>query len=121
MGPPRLTVTRVESFMHRLLSSSFHRLYQRAVDWLASTLLHDRNATYNRQTLEVMRRLLRRDSICVDMGAHRGDILRHMVAIAPDGTHRALEALPHLATELRKNFPAVVVHEIVDFPVKRTV
>ena len=112
MGPPWPRVTGVESFTHRLRGTSFHRLYRRAVDWLASTLLHDRNATYNRQTIDVMRRLLRRDSSCVDMGAHTGDILRHMVAIAPDGSHRAFEALPHLAAELRKRFPAVLVHQV---------
>ena len=112
MGPPRLRVSGVESFTHRLRGTPFHRLYRRAVDWLASTLFHDRNATYNCQTIDVMRRLLHRDSGCVDMGAHRGDILQHMVAIAPDGRHHAFEALPHLAEELRKRFPAVVVHQM---------
>lgn len=111
-GPQGLRVTGVESLTHRLRGTSFHRLYRRVVDWLASILLQNRNATYDRQTIEVMRRLMRRDSICVDIGAHRGDILQHMVAIAPSGTHHAFEALPHLAAELQKRFPAVLVYQM---------
>jgi FkbM family methyltransferase len=70
------------------------------------------NAGYDRQTIDVMRRVLRPDSSCVDMGAHAGDILRHMVAIAPAGRHHAFEALPHLAIALRDQYPAVIVHQL---------
>lgn len=70
------------------------------------------NTVYDRQTVEVMRRVLRHDSSGVDMGAHRGDILRHMVTLAPAGIHHAFEALPHLAASLRIHFPGVRVHEV---------
>lgn len=73
---------------------------------------HDRNSGYDRETVEVMTRVLARDSNGIDVGAHKGDILRHMVAIAPDGVHHAFEALPHLAADLRTRFPAVRVHEL---------
>ncbi|MGC3968229.1 MAG: FkbM family methyltransferase [Pirellulales bacterium] len=58
-----------------------------------------------------MRRYLRPDSNCVDVGAHGGDLLRHMCRIAPRGRHHAFEPLPHLAEELRRNFPQASVHE----------
>jgi FkbM family methyltransferase len=74
--------------------------------------LEDRNSSYDRDTVEVMTRVLARDSNAVDIGAHAGDILRHMVAIAPDGRHHAFEPLPHLADELKRRFPAAHVHQL---------
>jgi len=70
-----------------------------------------RNREYDRQTLEIMKRRLRRSSACVDVGAHRGEILRAIIEIAPEGRHFAFEPLPHLAAELRQEFPGVAVHE----------
>jgi FkbM family methyltransferase len=72
--------------------------------------VNDRNAEYDRQTVEVMFRVLRRNSNCIDVGAHVGDILRHMVNLCPRGRHYAFEPLPHLAQRLTENFPQVIVH-----------
>ncbi len=68
------------------------------------------NAEYDRQTVQVMARLLSSDSVCIDVGAHRGDILRHMVRLAPRARHHAFEPLPHLARHLRRRFPCARVH-----------
>lgn len=70
------------------------------------------NFAYDRETVEVMSRVLRPDSSCVDVGAHEGSVLQHMVKIAPFGTHHAFEALPHLAKELVAKFPRVQVHQV---------
>jgi FkbM family methyltransferase len=70
----------------------------------------DLNLSYDQQTVEVMSRLLRRDSCCVDVGAHRGAILSSMMSAAPEGRHFAFEALPHLAQHLRASFQAPNVH-----------
>jgi FkbM family methyltransferase len=67
--------------------------------------------SYDLQTISVMRRVLGPSSCCVDGGAHQGDILRHMIRLAPEGRHFAFEPLPHLAEDLRQRFPGVVVHE----------
>lgn len=72
----------------------------------------DLNALYDRQTVEVMTRTLRRDSSCVDIGAHKGEVLRGIVAAAPDGIHYAFEALPHLAEKLKDQFPRVRIHQV---------
>jgi FkbM family methyltransferase len=72
----------------------------------------ERNAFYDGQTVQVMWRVLRRDSNCVDVGAHTGAILRHMVAIAPDGVHDAFEPIPELAAELQRQFRTVRVHQM---------
>ncbi len=62
-----------------------------------------------------MRRLiafgLRPDSCCVDVGAHRGALLREIVRVSPQGRHIAYEPIPALAAGLRQTFPGVDVRE----------
>src|ERR1700722_2980916 len=72
--------------------------------------LSDRNANYNWQTVEVMFRVLHRDSNCIDVGAHAGDILRRMSDLSPRGRHYAFEPLPHLSRQLGESFPQAIVH-----------
>lgn len=55
---------------------------------------------------------LREDSHCVDVGAHTGTILGTMLRLAPRGRHVAFEPLPHLAAQLRTQFPTVDVREV---------
>jgi FkbM family methyltransferase len=71
----------------------------------------DRSANYDRQTVEVMFRVLRRNLNCIDGGAHVGDVLQRMVDISPEGRHYAFEPLPHLAQKLKERFPQVMVHQ----------
>lgn len=68
-----------------------------------------RNREYDRLTVEVMRRALSPTSNCIDVGAHRGSILRHIVDVAPQGSHYAFEPLPEFARRLTKEFPSVDV------------
>src|SRR6478735_6391078 len=46
---------------------------------------------------------------CIDIGAHDGAVLRHIVRQAPRGRHLAYEPLPELAALLKRDFPAVEV------------
>jgi FkbM family methyltransferase len=75
-------------------------------------LVDIRNANYDRQTVEVMFRVLRQDSNCIDAGAHQGSILRHMIDISPRGRHYAFEPLPLLSQKLTANFPQAIVHQV---------
>lgn len=50
---------------------------------------------------------LRADSNCVDIGAHRGDLLRHILRAAPHGHHIAYEPLPDHHARLVESFPTV--------------
>jgi FkbM family methyltransferase len=68
------------------------------------------NDRYNRQLIEVMRRTLRPDSTALDIGAHRGLILREMFAVAPQGRHFAFEPVPHLAETLIQDYPSARVY-----------
>jgi FkbM family methyltransferase len=70
------------------------------------------SSEYDAQVVEIMRRVLKRDSNGIDVGAAWGEILRPMVKLARSGHHRAFEPLPHLAAQLRDDFPRVEVHEL---------
>jgi FkbM family methyltransferase len=72
----------------------------------------NRNWQYDRQTFEVMRRVLKRDSCFVDIGAHTGQILRQAIALAPDGKHWAFEPLPHLFKNLKVDFPSANIFNV---------
>jgi FkbM family methyltransferase len=66
-------------------------------------------ARYDRQLGAVIRRVLRADSNSVDVGAHRGAVLRELLRRAPRGVHYAVEPLPEQAAYLRARFPAARV------------
>lgn len=53
---------------------------------------------------------LNNGSNCLDIGAHKGEFLHYFQQGAPEGSHSAIEALPHLADALSANFPDVTVH-----------
>lgn len=70
------------------------------------------NDRYDSQTSEVLARVLSPDSNCLDIGAHTGTILTLILSHAPQGRHMAFEPLPHLAGQLRREFPQVDVLEV---------
>lgn len=82
----------VHKSLHALLPSS------------ADQVLGDRNLRYDEQTSKVMRMVLKEDSNCIDVGCHRGSILKEMVRAAPGGRHLAFEPIPDLFLDLEKTF-----------------
>ena len=67
---------------------------------------------YDRQAIQVMRRVLKPDSNCIDVGAYRGGMLREMVRLAPFGKHVAFEPVPAQYQYLCKSFPEVKVYPL---------
>lgn len=63
----------------------------------------DLNTRYDLETAEIIRRLPK-DANCIDVGAHKGDILQSILWSAPLGRHFAFEPLPHLYGELKEKF-----------------
>src|SRR6476469_10055454 len=97
----------IDSPLEGLARKVYHRLKPRPPTELAAL-----NAEYDEQTLAVMRRWLKEDSNCVDVGCHKGTILKEMLSIAPAGTHYAFEPLPELCEELRLSFPGVKIYGV---------
>ena len=63
------------------------------------------------QLVALLEELLEPGSVCLDVGAHEGTVLREMVRCAPNGRHVAWEPLPAFAGRLRERFPSVEVRE----------
>jgi FkbM family methyltransferase len=51
--------------------------------------------------------VLREDTMFVDVGTNRGQILGEAVRLAPAGRHVAFEPIPALAAEIARSFPGV--------------
>ena len=87
------------------LSPLLHKLYYKLG-------LSSQNDIYNQQTIEVMKRCLHEDSICIDVGANRGEVLQEIIAIAPNSKHFVFEPIPDLANFLRDRYPDLQVYEL---------
>jgi FkbM family methyltransferase len=63
---------------------------------------------------EMLTRLLKKDSNCLDVGCHLGSFLSMLLRLAPQGKHMAFEALPEKAARLKRKFADVqVIHSAV--------
>jgi FkbM family methyltransferase len=65
-----------------------------------------KNQAYDAQTRQIMQRVLRPTSNCIDVGCHKGEMLDLILKYAPQGQHYCFEPLPDLfAGLLTKNYP----------------
>ncbi|HEU4334649.1 MAG TPA: FkbM family methyltransferase [Candidatus Eisenbacteria bacterium] len=84
--------------------------WESPVKRLHYALTRSKNSLYDVQTIEIMRRVLRRDSGAVDVGAFEGGMLRHILRFAPQGRHIAFEPIPEKYAALTRRFPQVRIH-----------
>lgn len=63
----------------------------------------DLNTRYDLETVELIKKL-GTSANCIDVGAHRGDILKSILTYAPQGQHFAFEPIPHLVEGLQKEY-----------------
>lgn len=61
----------------------------------------------DRLTTRVLTKALRPASNCIDIGCYRGEILQHMLRLAPEGKVFAFEPTPYHHDFLKKKFPSV--------------
>ncbi|GAB4427932.1 MAG: hypothetical protein OHK0015_10290 [Chloroflexi bacterium OHK40] len=71
-----------------------------------------RGVQYERELAAVMRRALRPQHCCIDVGAYRGAVLSEMLALAPGGTHFAFEPAPPQYAYLTRRFPQVHTYRL---------
>lgn len=62
------------------------------------------NEKYDRQTKAVLRKKLVADSVCVDAGCYKGEILSLMMQHAPKAKHFAFEPIPAQFNYLKEKF-----------------
>jgi len=63
-----------------------------------------KNHRYDLLTKKIIRRCCHEKSNCVDVGAHRGEVLHWFLKDAPHGTHFAFEPLPFLFKFLKRKY-----------------
>ena len=62
------------------------------------------NLRYDRLTRQIIRKVLKPDSNCIDIGAHAGEVLREVLRFAPKGQHYAFEPLPSYYHKLNQKY-----------------
>jgi len=77
---------------------------------IATGLDITKNIKYDRLTLQILKRVIKKDSNCIDIGAHKGEILSQIIRLAPEGIHFAFEPIPELFENLKINFPQVTLY-----------
>ncbi|MCF8231843.1 MAG: FkbM family methyltransferase [Bacteroidales bacterium] len=63
-----------------------------------------KNLEYDRLTKAVLKRVIKRNSNCIDVGCHKGEILDLMIKFAPEGFHYAIEPIPDFFEYLKNNY-----------------
>jgi FkbM family methyltransferase len=95
---------------YRLLRARVRTMYLRLR--LRLDLEIEKEIRYDFETIDVMRRVLKKNSNCIDVGCHQGVILKEMLRLAPVGVHYAFEPLPEMHRELETRFPGVKLFQI---------
>ena len=62
------------------------------------------NQRYDRQTNRIIARVCKSGSNCIDIGAHKGEVLDAILKYAPQGTHYAFEPIPDLYNGLKAKY-----------------
>jgi FkbM family methyltransferase len=63
-----------------------------------------KNQEYDAYTERIFRKVLKKDSCCIDVGCHKGEILREFIRQAPDGIHFAFEPIPEMYKDLLNRY-----------------
>ena len=69
-----------------------------------SPIAFTKNEQYDKQTKQILKKVCKSNSICIDVGAHNGKILQLMMKTAPEAQHYAFEPIPELFQGLKKKF-----------------
>ena len=63
-----------------------------------------KNLEYDRLTLIILKTALKEDSVAIDIGCHKGEILSEIIRFAPKARHVAFEPLPEYFEFLKREF-----------------
>ncbi len=73
------------------------------------------NQKYDSQTTKVIKKVCGDNSCCIDIGAHKGEVLDIMLKYAPGGTHFGFEPIPDMYTNLVAKYSGMVNCKIYDY------
>lgn len=53
-----------------------------------------KNMKYDRAAIAIMKQILKKDSVCIDIGCHKGEIMDQILQFSPTGKHFGFEPIP---------------------------
>jgi len=70
-----------------------------------------KNMQYDRAAIAFMKKILTKESICIDIGCHKGEIMDEILLLAPSGKHYGFEPIPWMFDALVNKYKnnAVVI------------
>ncbi len=63
-----------------------------------------KNLEYDRLTKAIMKKVIKPNSNCIDVGCHKGEILDEILQLAPNGKHFGFEPIPGLYNNLKHKY-----------------
>lgn len=63
-----------------------------------------KNQQYDRQTLAIIKSVMKPDSGSIDIGCHKGEVLDELIKAAPNGNHYGFEPIPALYRTLQSKY-----------------
>jgi FkbM family methyltransferase len=84
------------------MSGKIKALLRKLLNYLHLDLT--KNLEYDRLTSKIISKVLTKNSSCVDVGSHKGEILDLFLKFAPLGRHYAFEPIPEFYNNLKKNY-----------------
>jgi FkbM family methyltransferase len=63
-----------------------------------------KNLEYDRYTLKIIKEYLPSDSVCIDVGCHKGEVLQALIDHIPNGKFYGVEPIPELHAQLQNLF-----------------
>jgi len=84
------------------MKDSIKALVRKSLNFLHLDL--SKNLEYDRLTSKIISKTVTTNSTCVDIGAHKGEILDLFLKYAPDQKHFAFEPIPALFENLKKKY-----------------
>jgi FkbM family methyltransferase len=91
-----------------VVDSPLEHLSRRIYTQISST----KGATYDRQMFQIMQHVLKKQSNCIDVGSYRGEVLRNIIKLAPQGVHFAFEPILINYQYLVRKFSSVTLFNI---------
>ncbi len=85
-------------FVVNLVKAGAYKLYK-----LSEKAIQPPLDKYDFQTIDLIKQLPA-NANCIDIGAHKGDILKNIIKYCPQGKHYAIEPIPWLYKDLQKNY-----------------
>ena len=79
------------------------------------------NQRYDAQTVAIIKKICGKNSNCIDVGTHRGEILDAFLKAAPGGTHFGFEPIPSFYGALQRKYASVHNVKLYDYALSDTV